>query len=71
VAKLAFPADLLIEGGRICAVARNPGQLDGASAEIIEAGPMFGTKPGSMKPQYSVPLGPRPARYAPPCGNLL
>ena len=36
--KAAFPADLLIEGGRIRAVARNRGQLDGAGAEVIEAG---------------------------------
>jgi N-acyl-D-aspartate/D-glutamate deacylase len=35
--KAAFPADLLIEGGRIRAVARNRGQLDGAGAETIEA----------------------------------
>ena len=38
--KAAFLADLLIEGGRICAVARNRGQLDGAGAEVIEAGGM-------------------------------
>ena len=38
--KAAFPADLLIEGGRIRAVARNRGQLDGAGAEVIEAGGM-------------------------------
>ena len=38
--KAAFPADLLIEGGRIRAVARNRGQLDGGSAEVIEAGGM-------------------------------
>ena len=38
--KAAFPADLLIEGGRIRAVARNRGQLEGAGAEIIEAGGM-------------------------------
>ena len=38
--KAAFPADLLIEGGRIRAVARNCGQLDGAGAEVIEAGGM-------------------------------
>jgi imidazolonepropionase-like amidohydrolase len=31
-----FPADLLIEGGRIRAVSRNRGQLDGGSAEVIE-----------------------------------
>ena len=36
--KAAFPADLLIEGGRIRAVARNRGQLDAADAEVIEAG---------------------------------
>ena len=35
--KAAFPADLLIDGGRIRAVARNRGQLDGAGAEVIEA----------------------------------
>ena len=38
--KAAFPADLLIEGGRIRAVARNRGQLDDAGAEVIEAGGM-------------------------------
>jgi imidazolonepropionase-like amidohydrolase len=38
--KAAFPVDLLIEGGRIRAVARNRGQLDGAGAEVIEAGGM-------------------------------
>ena len=38
--KATFPADLLIEGGRIQAVARNRGQLDGAGAEVIEAGGM-------------------------------
>lgn len=38
--KAAFPADLLIEGGRIRAVARNRGQLDAAGAEVIEAGGM-------------------------------
>ena len=36
----AFPADLLIEGGHIGAVARNRGQLDGAGADVIEAGGM-------------------------------
>src|SRR6202140_3977173 len=36
----AFPADLLIEGGHIGAVARNRGQLDGAGAEVVEAGGM-------------------------------
>jgi N-acyl-D-aspartate/D-glutamate deacylase len=36
--KATFPADLLIEGGRIRAVARNRGQLDDAGAEVIEAG---------------------------------
>ena len=39
-AKAAFPADLLIEGERIRTVARNRGQLDGAGAEVIEAGGM-------------------------------
>lgn len=38
--KAVFPADLLIEGGRIRAVARNRGQLDGGSAEVVEAGGM-------------------------------
>ena len=38
--KAAFPADLLIEGGRIRAVARNRAQLDGADVEVIEAGGM-------------------------------
>ena len=38
--KATFPADLLIEGERIRTVARNRGQLDGASAEVIEAGGM-------------------------------
>lgn len=38
--KTAFPADLLIEGGRISAVSRNRGQLDGRGAEVIEAGGM-------------------------------
>jgi imidazolonepropionase-like amidohydrolase len=38
--KATFPADLLIEGERIRAVARNRGQLDGASAEVIEAAGM-------------------------------
>jgi imidazolonepropionase-like amidohydrolase len=38
--KATFPADLLIDGGRIRAVARNRGQLDGGSAEVIEAGGM-------------------------------
>ena len=33
----AFPADVLIEGARIGAVARTRGQLDGAGAEMIEA----------------------------------
>jgi imidazolonepropionase-like amidohydrolase len=33
----AFPADVLIEGARIGTVARTRGQLDGASAEVIEA----------------------------------
>ena len=36
----AFPADVLIEGERIRAVARNRGQLDAAGAEVIEAGGM-------------------------------
>jgi imidazolonepropionase-like amidohydrolase len=35
-----FSADLLIEGGRIRTVSRNRGQLDGADAEVIEAGGM-------------------------------
>jgi imidazolonepropionase-like amidohydrolase len=38
--KAAFPADLLIEGGRIRAISRNRGQLDGAGAEVIKAGGM-------------------------------
>ena len=38
--KATFPADLLIDGGRIRAVARNRGQLDGGGAEVIEAGGM-------------------------------
>jgi imidazolonepropionase-like amidohydrolase len=38
--KAAFPADLLIEGGRIRTVARNRGQLDGKGAEVVEAGGM-------------------------------
>src|SRR5260370_27350049 len=38
--KAVFPADLLIEGERIRSVARNRGQLDGAGAEVIEAGGM-------------------------------
>ncbi len=33
----AFPADVMVEGGRIRAVARARGQLDGAGAEVIEA----------------------------------
>jgi imidazolonepropionase-like amidohydrolase len=33
----AFPADVLIEGARIRAVARARGQLDGSGAEVIEA----------------------------------
>jgi imidazolonepropionase-like amidohydrolase len=36
----AFPADVLVEGERIRAVARSRGQLDAAGAETIEAGGM-------------------------------
>ena len=32
--KAAFPADLLIDGGRIRAVARNRGQLDGGAPRL-------------------------------------
>ncbi len=36
----AFPADLLVEGERIRTVARTRGQLEGAGADVIEAGGM-------------------------------
>jgi N-acyl-D-aspartate/D-glutamate deacylase len=53
--KAAFPADLLIEGWRIRAVARNRGQLDDAGAEVIEAGGMdadAGAGGGSRSPVF-------------------
>ena len=36
----AYPADVLIDGERIAAVARDRGQLDAAGAEVIDAGGM-------------------------------
>ena len=36
-AAAVFPADVLIEGARIGAVAHTRGQLDGTGAEVIEA----------------------------------
>jgi imidazolonepropionase-like amidohydrolase len=36
----AYPADVLVEGERIRAVARERGQLEAPGAEVIEAGGM-------------------------------
>jgi imidazolonepropionase-like amidohydrolase len=54
--KATFPADLLIEGERIRAVARNRGQLDGASAEVIEAAGMTLT-PGLVEGHAHLSFG--------------